>query len=270
MSSQGQPPEPPDDDDQAQDPEEQPRLTLVHGKRKKGTIAKDQYEAMARWWLNAQQRSARGLARGTGVSLETARRAITRGWPERGWPSLMERANDADDRDRKIRDRVMTPEQAMNEAWFLARRAEIMNQLLAHRAVAAAALDKIAQAIGEATARRHAVRTWVEKETVGTGKTKRTVSKVLREDITLPPYLPHVLAAQHSLGGSIIEASAEEREWMQLERPTELPSANNETALPGATKEQVQYIIANNGKLPPGVSSLAELRVSKPPPKPGA
>lgn len=270
MTKQGGPPDPPDDQDPPGDPGEPegpPRLTLVGGKRRKGTITRDQYQAMADWWLQSPVRTARALSRGSGVSLETALRAITRGWVERGWPSLNQRVHEAEDRERRIRDRIMTPEQAMNEAWFLARRSEIMNQLLAHRQVASQALAKVSKAVEDGTAWRHAVRTWVERETTGTGKNKRTVSKVLREDISLPPYLPHVLAAQHALGASIVEASAEEREWMTLERPDEVPVQNGEQALPGATREQVRYIIDNNGKLPPGVNSLAELRTAKPAPK---
>lgn len=223
-----------------------PSLKIVKGRR--GLITAQMYENMAQAYLESQTRSMRGLARDTGVSEDTASKAINAGWPERGWASLRERAKLYDAQKNKNSDvPPLTPNQLVDVRRFIELRNENLEMLRSFRALAAMLGNKIRQAAPEASAKRYGKRTRVIQVRVK----GRLVDKAVTEDVELPPYLPALASGLRDLGALAFGASEQEKRWMKIEPPE--GDAPTSTGWDDMTAEQLDYV-AKNGKLPPGYS----------------
>lgn len=252
--------EAPPPDDAPTNPDEEtgtpPDLRVVRGKkgnRGRQKLTEDEYEMLVQTFLKMDRRSARQLSMLTGFSEETCSRAINRGWPVRGWPSLRERAELFDRRRRETDDdsskKPLTAQQILDAARFLSMRNENLNMSRSFRALAMNLAAKLQAAVERATADRQGKRTRVIEEQRG----KRVVHRVVQEDVTLPPALSNLASAARDLGALAMAASQNERVWAGVAVPEDV--AKEKLGWDELSDEQLEYIEANGGKLPPGITA---------------
>jgi hypothetical protein len=217
------------------------------------------YEAMAQAYLKDGQRSARHVSRVCQIPLDTCRKAINDGWPERRWASLRERAklHDRQVAEREANQRnVLSPEQVVSAERFFRLREENLQLARALRGLLAQMLQKIGPAIERAVADRHGQRTRV----IDVQRGKRVVQQVVKEDAAFPPYLPHLAQALRDLVGVSEIAGKAERTWAGAEAPE--GSAPVSMGWEELTPDQLRYIRENEGRLPEGVT-IDQLRQRK-------
>lgn len=209
---------------------------------------------MAQAYLAGGKRSIRALAAACGVSPESASRAISQGWPERRWPSLKERAELYDKQGRPKKAEPLTTEEIQTLKVFLGVKVESANNLRAISGLAQNMLLKLQTAAERASADRHGTsrRVVVDVVTTGTGKqtVRRETHKTVTEDVVLPPYLPHIVQAMKMAAEVIAIAHDGVRRWMQA-NPGDLDRGSVKSPL---TDVQLQFMVDNDGKLPPGVT----------------
>lgn len=239
-------------DEPEAEPSKPPKLRMARKVMKRGHITREQYDILAEAYLKGGKRTIRALRAATGVAFDTASKAIAKGWPERGWPPLRDRAVMFDRQKREIEDSQLDKQAPMNRAFWLLIRAEHVNSLVNLRRLNELFTAKIVEALNRTTADRHGVRTWVHQEEVGKGKNKRIVHKVLKEDTIRPPYLPEVMYAFSAAANVAAQIAGEARSWIALKEPDETKKPVIPGGLPGATQEDIEYINSHNGELPPG------------------
>jgi hypothetical protein len=233
-----------DDESPPQDP---PKLRLIKNKRGRGLTA-EQYEILAQAYLGLKRRSSRALAEATGVTKQTALKAISVGWPHHGWAPLSERAklHDAQLAARTNAKAAKTTTEALDEQLHLATRIETFRMMQGLRALAMTFAKKINEVMPQATCNRRGKRTRVIDEVRG----KKIVHRVVQEDVVDPPYLPDMATALKEMGTLVsMAASAEQRLFV-----AKAPEDGRKVGGTELTDEQLAYIRENGGKLPPGMT----------------
>lgn len=237
-------------------PASEPSLRDRFKEKGTGRLTSDIYEEMAQTYFKLKDRTIRGLSRATGMNMETCRKAVVLGWPERDWPSLRERARVHDARiAAQTAMPPLTPGQVLDAKRFQEIRSENLNLARAMRGLGANLADQLRQAVANATAFRHGKRVRVIDVEVGTGKNKRTVQKVVQEDYAYPPYLPHIASAAAGVAQMMFAAGEAERSWSRAPTPEELVADGDGAGWDAMTEEQMDFVIKNNGKLPPGLTA---------------
>lgn len=235
------------DESPPEKPREPPKLKLVKGKRGQ-SLTVEQYEKLAEVYMELKPRSARSLARTSGVSFETAAKAVRLGWPHRGWAPLAERAKLYDAQmaaatDRKV---AKTTVEALDEQLHLAMRLEQHRMMQGLRALAMAVSARLQGVLDTATCTREGTRYRIIQETRG----KKVVERQVRETVVLAPYLPDVASAIREMSSVVVAAaSAEQRLFV-----AKVPEGARKIGGTELTDEQITYIRENGGKLPEGVT----------------
>jgi len=247
---------PPDDQPPVEPPPTSTRDKKFKDGNKFGRIDQDIYEEMARTYIGLKSRTIRALSRATGINMKSCRRAVVLGWPERGWPSLAERAQIHDKRTERQAEqeasKPLSPGQLLDAKRFQEIRNENLNLARAIRGMGAMLLERCRQAVERATADRVGQRTRVINVEVGEGKNKRTVQRVVKEDVIEPPYLPHLTSAVANVSEMMLRAGEAERSWSRAPTPEELVAES--VGWTNLTEAQLEFVIKNNGKLPADVT----------------
>lgn len=236
--------------DEETPPSGPPKLRIIQNKRGAGLTA-EQYEILAQTYLTLKRRSSRALAEATGVTKQTALKAISVGWPHRGWAPLSERAKLYDARRAQEEDKrslPLTPTQVIDVQRFISMRETNLNAAAATRALAGRLMNQVMEASQTATANRQGKRTRVI-DVVKRGKV--VGQRVVQEDVTLPPYLPHLAQAANDLGRLLFAAGESEKEWARVVPPEGAPDAD--AGWDRLTDKQLSEVVAT-GKLPEGVT----------------
>lgn len=236
--------------DEEAPPREPPNLRLL--KRKRGQpLTADLYESLLQAYLALPKRSARALSRATGISHETALRAVNVGWPSRQWASLRERAQIYDAKMAKAKEAAelpLTAGQLIDVQRFITMREDNLNAAGAMRAIASRLLRKVMDAAETATATRQGKRTRV----IDVLKKGRVVGqRTVQEDVTLPPYLPHLAQAAGDIGRLVFTAGQSERDWSRVVPPEGAP--DKDAGWERLSNEQLAEVVST-GKLPAGVT----------------
>ncbi len=234
--------------DEEKPPEKPPTPRKVKGTRGLHLTA-EQYEVLAASYLASTSRSARALARETGVSLDTAIRAINLGWPHKQWAPLKERAKLYDAQKNRTTDQPpLTAAEIADVRRFIETQGQNLDMMRSFKAIAARLGNRINEAINVSTAERYGKRSRVVQVRQG----KKTVERLVTEDVALPPYLPALASALRDLGSLAFGAGDQERKWFKADPPEgEAPIA---TRWKSMTDEQLDYV-AKTGRLPPGFAS---------------
>ena len=249
-------------DDQVPPPEppKPPDLRSVplppHPKRNKArlTMGPDDYERLAVSYLTGV-RTVRGLAKACGVSQNTAKRAIERGWPRFKWAPLRDRA-EVYDRQRAAetaKTANVSPAQADEMGRWVQMRTESMSVGRALRAMAQRLAIKLNQEVDRAVSTRVVQERRYRDVKVG----KRVVQRLEVVNVTLPPYLPALAEAASAITRTASAAGAMEAFWAKITAPDHLKGASE--GWDKLTPSELDYIVENGGKLPPGVT-IEQLR----------
>lgn len=233
--------------DDEKPPQEPPKLRLIKNKRGRGLTA-EQYEILAQAYLSLSRRSSRSLAEATGVTKQTALKAISQGWPHRGWAPLSERAKlyDAQLAAKTNANAAKTTIEALDEQLHLATRIETFRMMQALRALAMNIATRFNKILDQATCNRNGKRTRVVDEVRG----KKIVHRVVQEDVVLPPYLPEIATGVREMNAVVVAAAGLEQRIFTAKAPED----GRKVGGMELTDEQLAYIRENNGKLPEGVT----------------
>jgi hypothetical protein len=223
-----------------------PNLRVV-GKRAFRPMSVDLYDRLAEMYLHGE-RTIRGLARQGGVTFKIADRAIKHGWPRMKLAALSARAEVYDRQREHEAVKHATPAMQDEMGRWTAMREENLQLGRAIRAVAQRLLLKVNEAVAASTATRMYRRKRVVQVQVG----KRTAERQVEEDISLPPYLPHLAGATKELSGLVSQMGAHEAFFAKITVPDHLRGAS--TGWDKLTDEELDHVIKNAGKLPPGVT----------------
>ncbi len=257
--------EPPPDDPEA------PKLGVIDGgkapKKAAGSrghrkaadkITREMYDKMVQHYIRGG-RSKSSIMRATGVAFATARRAIERGWPERGWVALdiLGKRHDAAMDAESVK---VTPknEELQEEAlsWQTLRRQQL-NVSIFLRSVFLHGLEKMRTMMREAniTELKPIRRVVMKKRFDKLGRITEEFPVTVIEDVAVKPNVESVVSMlsnaalfmQRTGAHEISVANSKEPGWMKA--PT--------TGWGALTDEQMDHI-AKTGRLPAGVS-LAQL-----------
>lgn len=238
------------DDEQPQDDPSAPKPT----KAKPGTLITAQtYEAMWEVYRDGQ-RTKGELERRFNISRPTAYKAIEKGWPERGFLSLKQRAREHDmQRTEAERQAALDKHKEATDAWY---RAGKQFNRVADNAVTFCilALQQISQLATVRTpngVQLKPLTKWVRRKDVQVdNEGKRTVRYY---DEEVPLTTSEAVKLEASVLKAAGMASAFKRVW-----PTTTDEQKAEqgppTGLAALTVEQIDHII-KTGQLPPGVTA---------------
>jgi hypothetical protein len=208
-------------------------------------LTRAKYDAL--WDLyRAGERGVLGLARAGGIAKETSRRAIEKGWPNRGWDSLRERAKLIDRQRLDVEAKAATEHFREEVDEFYRARRRNLKHLEAVTAFGFTMLTRIQQAMASSTFSR-------------ARRVKRILDGQAQEVDEL--YIParEVATALRQTAAAIRDVGAYELEWLKVGAgmmPGQTAAAPGEEATPVApmTGEQVKYVLEHDGALPPGVT----------------
>lgn len=207
-----------------------------------GHVDRALYERLVDFYTKGT-RSAGELMRLTGVHRKTARRAIEKGWPENGWDSLRERAAFYD-RIQQAAANKESPERAKVARDFLAMRAEYLQLTHGLRSSIAQILGPLLTAIPNSNTT--SIRTSLDEVLDAKG----AVTKRIRRTVTVQPSILDLANTINQLAGALERTGGGELEQL-LAKPPQGATGRRKHAL---TVEQIEFMAANAGKLPPGVS----------------
>jgi hypothetical protein len=229
------------------------KRTPPHGgdrRRKDVAITREKYDRALELYLHGT-RSINGLARAMGIVRNTAKRLVDVGYPDKGWPALKDRAQLYDAERERAKQKLgrVSPQQADEMGRWVEMREENRNLARAVRAVGSRAVQRINEAVSRATSDRTIV---VSKVVQIKGRGGKLIDRVVQEVVTAPPYLPHVVQAARAVAALVAQMGASEVMFARITVPDHLKGAS--TGWDKLTKEETDYIIANGGKLPPGIT----------------
>ena len=235
-------------DEPSQDP---PKLVSIKGgSRRRGFVTLQIYSTLADLYVVQGVRTMRQLAVRSGISQDTCSKAIATGWPERGWPPLRERAASYDALQQKANPRPIGEQLVIEAQKFKDMRAENITFNRGLRALGQKYFNKLNEALEHATAWRTGVHVRVVDVVVG----RRTVQRVVRENVRLPPSLEGLTQALGVLASVVKLAGEGELRFARFE-PTDGVEKPGWDSL---TDEQLDEIM-RSGKMPEG-QSLEDLR----------
>lgn len=214
---------------------------------REGPLRQEDYDKLWEQYRDMPARSIKGLVRLSGRSEKTCTRAVKTGWPKRGWPALEDRVQLWDRQKREREDKPLTEAQVTEIQRFMQMKSENLNWSRALRALASRLANRVNDAIEAAVATRIHKRSRVIQEQRG----RRVIERVVQEDVELPPSLPQLASAARDVASIGTMAGELERHWARIPAPDD---ANAGSGWDSLTDEQMDYVIKNNGQLPPGVT----------------
>lgn len=233
-----------------------PDLQVVRPRKKhaprvyNGPMTRERYEELAQTYM-AGNRSPKQLHRKHHCSEKTARKAINEGWPEHDWPPLKERAKMYD----RIRDQAAAkedPERAKQARDFLQMRDEYLRIAHALRGAVAQCLAKLVPEIAGSTATTIKPVRQVHYEEVldASGKVVKRIPRTLVVDVTVPPSIFDIAPAVHQMTGALDRIGGGELEQLFAKPPSDgaAPRKHN------LNWQQIEYMAANGGRMPPGTT----------------
>lgn len=233
--------------------EEPPDLKVVQGGKRgksasrRGFVTLAVYEQLAALFVVQGIRTVRGLSRQSGISTDSCSKAITTGWPERGWPPLRQRAAEHDALQRDANKKVQPLADRMVIAAMHYQQIRHDNLMMAKvlRETALPLIQKAREQIGAATFERHGTRTRIIDVKIG----KRIVQRVVKEDVVLPPSAPQLAQTIGDLTQALKIAGEVERVWSRYEAP-------DDGVAPGwdalSDQQLKEYVESGGTKLPEG------------------
>jgi hypothetical protein len=234
--------------DQPDPPAEGPKLHSVKPP-KRSYITREIYDRMTEVYVKGA-RSAGEIMKATGVIRKTARKAIERGWPEHGWAPLKERAAFYD----KMHEQASNaedPKRAKEARDFLAMREEYLNITHAARAAFAQGLRVILPAIPGAAIVKTEARRQLHYEEVldAKGAVVRRIPRTITVDVVVPLSIVELMHAAHLAASGVKGIGMGELEQLMAKPPTA------ERKKHSLTWDQIEWMAANGGRVPPGVTA---------------
>lgn len=254
MAEPEDPPPPPPDEPA---PPAAPRLGIIDGgagkpqKRPAVAVTRDKYDRMLEAYVRGN-RSTKQTARVAGVAPATARKAIFKGWPEKGWPPLRQTGELYDKAAAANQSAPADPGRQEEAASWTDVRRQHLRMALQLRATLARAMIMLNEALADSTARVMKPRRTVhyEEHLDKAGHVVRRIPRTMVEDVEHKPNLLAVVAALGDAGGILRGTGAHEIGMANSRDPIGLERKPGWSAL---TQEQMQYI-EETGRLPPGVT----------------
>lgn len=208
------------------------------------------YEELAERYIKGR-RSIAELATEVGVAYKTARKAIERGWPEKGWAPLQDRAAfyDKMHADTVIRE---SPQRAKEARDFLAMREEYLKIAHGVRSGLAQCLGVAIPLIPTATRTRVESRRVERMEEVldKAGRVVKRIPRTITIDVEVNLPFTELAEAFTKIANALERTGGGELEQLSAKLPTNATGGRRKHNL---TIEQLTFMAENRGALPPGV-----------------
>ncbi len=211
------------------------------------------YEQMWDYYRDGTRLKA-DLAQRFGIHKDTAARAVERGWPERGFIALKERAREHDEMKMEAERKVaLDKHREITDAWYKAGKQfnRVADNAVAFCIAALSAVSSLAatrDAEGRLSLRP--LTKWVKRRNVRVVEGQRVVEMF---DEEVPLTVSEGIKVQAQLLKSAALAGAFKRLW-PLTSDSERAQDGEPGGLAALTMEQLQHI-AETGQLPEGVSA---------------
>lgn len=148
----------------------------------------------------------------------------------------------------------LSPEEVMDGRRFLELRNANVNTGRMYRGLAGEFAKRLFQALDGATCQKMGSRRTVINEVKRIGNRDVVVSRVVTEDVMLPPYLPDIARAIKDIGQLAFEAGEVERIWARVPKPEGIDAEVTKIGWDKLTDEDIEYMEKNGGRLPPGIT----------------
>lgn len=208
------------------------------------------YEQLADIYIKGR-RSIRELVTATGVAVKTANKAIDRGWPEKGWAPLRERAEFYDRMHTQAADKE-SPQRAKEARDFLAMREEYLKIAHGVRSGLAQCLGVAIPLIATATRTRVEQRRVERMEEVldRAGRVMKRIPRTIVIDVEVNLPFTELADAIAKISSALERTGGGELEQLSAKLPTNTTGGRRKHNL---TVEQLRFMAENRGMLPPGV-----------------
>jgi len=238
------------------DEKDPPDLHVVGGKKPiQAPTTHERYEQMANAYF-AGARTIRGVVAalrkqyGVSISWKTAKKAIEVGWPEHHWPPLKDRAQ-LHDRARQHEANTADPARAERARSWLEMRRDYLLIAGGVRAGLARALTVLNANIDRSVATTVRPQRQVHYEEVmdAKGKVIRRIPRTITVDVQVMPSVFDVAQALNQMSGALQRIGEGELGQLMAKPPGDTGGKRQRVS-----DEQVAFILANGGRLPPGVT----------------
>jgi len=237
-------------------PPEKPDLRVVAApKSVQAPTTHERYEQMATAYF-AGARTIRGVVealkkKGVHVGWKTVRKAIETGWPEHHWPPLKERAK-LHDRAKEAEGNTADPARAERARGWIEMKRDYLVIAGGVRAGLARALNVLNQNIDRsvATSLRPQRQVHFEEVLDGKGKVVRRIPRTITVDVQVMPSVFDVSTALNQIAGALQKVGEGELGQLLAKPPGDAAGGKRSRL----TDAQIEYIHANGGRLPDGVT----------------
>lgn len=211
---------------------------------------RETYEELVDFYIRGR-RSIRELVDATGVAFKTAKKAIERGWPEKGWAPLQDRAAFYDKMHADVANKE-SPQRAKEARDFLAMREEYLKIAHGVRSGLAQCLGVAIPLIATASRTRVESRRVERMEEVldKAGRVTKRIPRTITVDVEVNLPFTEIADAIAKISSALERTGGGELEQLSAKLPTNATGGRRKHNL---SIDQLRFMAENKGALPPGV-----------------